>query len=1634
MRLQNRPSLFRKYRGRKLAKGVRRTARGRTQLSLEPLETRNLLATTTFQQGVSGYDGQQDTVIFSQDRNTNFGTEGHISADQQDFNNVRQGLIKFEDVFGDQPGQIPFGATINSAVLDVFVQDDSNAAMQMSLYRMLVDWDESVATWNSFGTIGGIQASEGEAADLPPDAVLLDSETDSPIDGRPGTAGVFDVTKSLEYWSAGASNFGWLVDSAATNGWDFRTNNSNPADRPRLTINYDMPAATADFQILSTSVSQAEGNSGTRIVKIDVARLGNISAPTSINFTVTAGGPNPADAGDFVAVPVAQPLSFDANDGIATIEVTINGDDELEGLETVLVTLSDGDVVAGRDVATVTIADDDILVNEVLANVSNSSDDETDREYIELIGTPGANLSGYYFVVFEGEEEENGGTGSGRADFVIDLSPYTFGANHILTFVGGDPNDGAGVYTWEYASIADPNSIIVELPELNVAGGVFEDESQTYAIIRSPGGAIVQGTDYDTDGDYNTYPPGVPPTSVQNAIGVGVGILDQLPAGAEFVDSVGVVEGGGNDRDRVATTASLGHPGVHVHQPSPFISGGNVASDAVSRRIGQTLPNSIGAWYNGDISNGSPASTPIRYLEDTLGFITVTAPDGAALTPGAPNILRNVFFRLLDQNKEVAEADGSVTIRIERTGDVDNESLTVTYSTFDFGSAEEDVDYTGKTDTVTFAPGDSFIDITIDINEADGLAEGFERFRVRLSNADAGYLITNGSPTSSGNPIGEATITIVDANVSRATFQNGVDGYTGTSDAYLDGELVSDQFGQDPVIRVDQSKGTNVSRPQQGLLRFDDMFGNALNQVPMGSTIFDAFLTLNVSNTASGGDIRFFRMLQDWEQVGATWQLPQGGLGASITDGVTPDGFEASAKADAVVTEPGKAGHVEIPLNKDTIQSWANGSLTNFGWSIISNSPSLWSFNSSEVDTLGSFKPELTILYTAPVETEAGTFSFTTESYSVNENGGTATVRVNRIGGSDGPATVDWALSAGTGTLADITGASSGSISFADGELFDTFTVAISNDTSLERNETLNLTLSGAGLTFDQSTATLTIRDNDFNPVSGNLLLSEIYMNSPGNDPPHEFIELSGLANMGMGSLYYVAIEGLVGPNEGAFDKVVDLGPYSNGSNGLSLLTPQEPGYAFNVNSATTHIQDLGTIAVENVNTNNDSVTIMLLYSPTRELSTFAFDYDWNNDGSLDLPLGAVPADSLGVRTLGLNDQVYGPTSNILSFTAAEVDSISRKRGDSDRNDGTAWFGGNLLSAGDDYLLYEDTSTALPVTGAAMTPGDLNTGTALQSPVVTLTSVTPNVSGTVTVTFSGIISQVLAGDGSSAAATGSGITITDTNGAPIPIITARPVASGIGTNTLTLSFTGSGVVGGKLPAGTYQLNFVGNGFVANGRAVDVANNGTQIDGFFEFEFTVAPSLAGDYDQNGAVENADYDFWKSNFGATADIGLQADGNGSGRVDAADYTIWRNNLGATLPGPGSGGVAVPLAASASEDAAQDSVAAPATLDLAFVDLAFADPATTSLSGKAAGADAARLRVAAGGSAPFDRSLLLAARRFQRASGPEQQEEALCTERDGSGLGDNRFGDIDEFFAKLGEKRSAFRSARAALRHAI
>ena len=112
---------------------------------------------------------------------------------------------------------------------------------------------------------------------------------------------------------------------------------------------------------------------------------------------------------------------------------------------------------------------------------------------------------------------------------------------------------------------------------------------------------------------------------------------------------------------------------------------------------------------------------------------------------------------------------------------------------------------------------------------------------------------------------------------------------------------------------------------------------------------------------------------------------------------------------------------------------------------------------------------------------------------------------------------------------------------------------------------------------------------------------------------------------------------------------------------------------------------------------------------------------------------------------------------------------------------------------------------------------------------------------------------------------------------------------------------------GPLALGLYRLTVYGGSGAAlhdlAGLLLDGDNNGVA-GGDYVRTFTVNYQ-PGDYDRNGLVEEADFLFWRSHFGDTSGIGLQADGNGNGVVDAADYSFWRDSLEGLLMGAGSGG---------------------------------------------------------------------------------------------------------------------------------
>jgi hypothetical protein len=1427
-----------------------RTGR-RFRPTLSRLDERVVPALLSFQQGVNGYAGTQDTDLFSQTPNTNYGDVTFISPDQQDVNNVHHALLRFDNIFtnnpGAEPNKIPFGSQINSATLTLNCINESNQAALVSPFKMLVDWNEATATWNSLGPIGGIQTDDIEASRIPESTL-----------GDTTTIGLKDlgVTRSVQSWALGAANYGWAIIQFSSNGWDFETSEA-ATNQPKLTVDFTPPSGAGLITFLQPTYSFVEGDAGTTVVNVPVARMAGLSGPASVDYKIEPITATPGS--DYDNTVTSGTLNFTGTTNSLPINLGIVGDTLIEGTEKFKITLSGfTGAAAGTTLVTeVSIADDDLLINEVFANVSGLADDG--YEFIELIGTPGAALTGFQVVIFEGETEEGGGGvggaggGVGVADFVVDLSPHKIGSNGLLVIT---PTN------WKYSPSAGTTQ--VKVAALDKSGGGIEDSSLTVAILGN-GPVLTVGTDYDLD---------VMPALPNNSLEVGLITPSDPLWGYDIVDSVGWTEMGGSDADRQITYA---HPGVRLNQPAAQVppDSGGTSSDAASRIPGDRLPNNIGSWFNGDITN---PNVPVAYNRPPQAYVNI--PEGAQLTPGELNTQRVISF--VTSSYKVNETAGTVTLTVDRLGDVSSKTE-VTYTTFD-GTAKAGSDYKASTGLVEFNIGDKQASFTIDIF-TDGVPEGFETFSVKLSNPTSPFLIANTT----------ATVRIDDADAKVASFQDGdLPGeYSGTRDAGIYGWEPTTPFGFDFTIAVDQADAnliTDPQRPTQAMIRFDDLFGNLPGQIPVGSTILNAFITFNVlSPTAPSANVRLYRNFNDWSELSANWATPT--LNPAVTNGVAPDGVESGAVIDGFVTTPDAAGLVSVAVSVDTIQAWANGSAPNFGWTIVNDSDDDWTFASA--DAIGpANRPQLTVIFTPPAGD--GVISFAEPNFQVNENDGTATLTVHRIGGNTNTLTVNVAITGGTADALDY-GAPTASLVFGPTDKFKTITLPIVNDGKLEPNETVEFTLSGAGVTFTRDKATLLIRDDDFVTAGGKLVINELESNSIGQDKPYEYIEFAGPANQPTGGLYFLVVEGDFGSYTGTNEFAHDMGRLSTGANGLILITAPpiggvQQGHATPDPLTTLDYSELLSAAFQNPlrSFTSETSSFVLIYSPAADLFQF-WDYDWDNDGVLDLPAGAVVIDAISQNDLGGGDKTYGPELP-LPQTGGQVlfvpDQISRFRGNTNPLDPTAYFFGDHLGT-DDALVYNPAlSVGLPISGAAASPGQINVdGT---TPLVSLTSVKIDNGGiqrsnvrSITLSFNGVADRLLT----------DGITLTNQGGGSVPGVSLK--VAGINSNTWTITFEGSPVAanGGSLPDGLYRLTIDGIDIIAAGRTTD-ANNAGAVNTVRTVDFH---RLFGDQDGDRDVDAIDFGAFRNAFGQPGSV---FDSDGDGDVDATDFGAFRARFGSSI----------------------------------------------------------------------------------------------------------------------------------------
>ncbi len=183
-----------------------------------------------------------------------------------------------------------------------------------------------------------------------------------------------------------------------------------------------------------------------------------------------------------------------------------------------------------------------------------------------------------------------------------------------------------------------------------------------------------------------------------------------------------------------------------------------------------------------------------------------------------------------------------------------------------------------------------------------------------------------------------------------ATFQQDVSGYVGTQDTYLYQSGPTTVEGGLASFRWDTDDPGSSGLYEYGLIRFDNIFGGGAGQIPVGSTISSATLTLNVTDASATpvGTVR--EVLADWAEATATWNNFGGDAG------VQADEYGAYV-ADAPIA----LGTANLDV-ASSLQAWVTNPSAALGWIFIPGSTNGLVVDSSEAATTAN-RPKLTVVY-----------------------------------------------------------------------------------------------------------------------------------------------------------------------------------------------------------------------------------------------------------------------------------------------------------------------------------------------------------------------------------------------------------------------------------------------------------------------------------------------------------------------------------------------------------------------------------------------------------------------------------------------------------------------------------------------
>ncbi len=490
----------------------------------------------------SGPSDTEDAQLYASDDSstppvegpdTNAGDAASINVDGA--NPHAHGVIKFLNVFGSGPGQVPPGSTITYATLEI---NCSNPGNVMKLYRLAEDWVEGEVTWNdrTSGTPWLDAGADGTG-----------SNAGISIDGNCSITGVktIDITQFVQEWSDGAVNFGFVITDTGTDGVDFDSSESgNP---PVLTVSFGqsglqlietVPMSGTSDSVSFSAVTLSDQQNHVWNCLVRSSLLLENWAAADFTLTVDTQCPDepvlvaPADGATGVPVPatlvvtVSDPQSND-------VDVTFYGHKKVLGPEDfTIVVLPDTQKYAESypDIFTSQtqwIVDNKEALNIVFVThegdiVNNwNSTTEWDRANTSMSLLDGV----VPYSVVPGDHDHSGEDPAGSTEYYEQYFPASrFADDLIYPYWGGSyAGNYGGSYdetyphtnnnNYQLMTIGGDDYIFVSLDfcpsqdEIDWANGILTTYSERKAILTTHG-LLDTSANYFGSGDFWLYPDG----------------------------------------------------------------------------------------------------------------------------------------------------------------------------------------------------------------------------------------------------------------------------------------------------------------------------------------------------------------------------------------------------------------------------------------------------------------------------------------------------------------------------------------------------------------------------------------------------------------------------------------------------------------------------------------------------------------------------------------------------------------------------------------------------------------------------------------------------------------------------------------------------------------------------------------------------------------------------------------------------------------------------------------------------------------------------------------------------------------------------------------------------------------------